>query len=363
MTSNPIVTLDGVAKRYGAFLALQETDLAIAEGEFVTLLGPSGCGKTTTLRLIGGFEQASAGRIAIAGQDVTDSPPYRRPVNTVFQDYALFPHMSVAENIGYGLSVKSGRVAKAEQDRRVAEALTMVGLEGKAGMRPGALSGGQRQRVAMARAIVRRPRVLLLDEPLSALDVKLREGMQVELKRLHRELGITFLMVTHDQNEALALSDRIVVMKEGRIAQVGSPTDLYDRPASPYVADFIGGANLADAEALGGGAFRLAGGQVLHSRRGEAASLAAGRHASLGLRAEHLHVTAAGAENTLACTVMERLFHGDRLRVELMPEGAERPIFAELPRTAAPAELAPGDRVTIGIDPADVLLFEAEGGR
>jgi len=359
MTSNPIVTLDGVAKRYGAFVALHETDLTIAEGEFVTLLGPSGCGKTTTLRLIGGFEQASAGRIAIAGEDVTESPPYQRPVNTVFQDYALFPHMSVAENIGYGLSVKSGRVGKAERDRRVGDALAMVGLSGMAGRRPGALSGGQRQRVAMARAIVRRPRVLLLDEPLSALDVKLREGMQVELKRLHRELGITFLMVTHDQTEALALSDRIVVMREGRIAQVGSPTELYDRPLSPYVADFIGGANLVEAEALGGGAFRLAGGQVLHSRRDGAAAAKGG--VRLGLRPEHLHVAAAETENALSCTVRERLFHGDRLRLELVAEGIEGAIFAELARGAVPADLASGGRVSIGIDPAEVLVFTGGG--
>ena len=200
MTSNPIVALSGVTKSYGIFTALHATDLAIGEGEFVTLLGPSGCGKTTTLRVIGGFEHASSGLVEIAGKDVTGAPPYRRPVNTVFQDYALFPHMSVAENIGYGLSVKSNNVPAGERKKRVGQALEMVGLGGMANRRPGELSGGQRQRVAMARAIVRRPRVLLLDEPLSALDVKLREGMQVELKRLHRELGITFLMVTHDVN-------------------------------------------------------------------------------------------------------------------------------------------------------------------
>ncbi|MFC3074269.1 ABC transporter ATP-binding protein [Shinella pollutisoli] len=355
MTSSPIVALDGVQKRYGAFVALHETDLAIAEGEFVTLLGPSGCGKTTTLRLVGGFEEASAGRIAIAGEDVTERPPYRRPVNTVFQDYALFPHMSVAENIGYGLTVRSGRIGRAERDRRVADALSMVGLDGMAERRPGALSGGQRQRVAMARAIVRRPRVLLLDEPLSALDVKLREGMQVELKRLHRELGITFLMVTHDQTEALALSDRIVVMNQGRIAQIGSPTELYDHPASPYVADFIGAANLLDAQALGGGAFRLAGGQTMASRRADAA---AGRKVSLGIRPERLLVASSAGGNALDCTVTERLFHGDRLRVELALDGATRPLFAEMARTAAAEGFAPGSRVTVHADPADVMVFE-----
>jgi spermidine/putrescine transport system ATP-binding protein len=369
MTSSPIVALDGVAKRYGAFVALHETDLSIAEGEFVTLLGPSGCGKTTTLRLIGGFEQASAGRIAIAGQDVTQSPPYRRPVNTVFQDYALFPHMSVAENIGYGLSVRSGRVEKAECRRRVGDALALVGLEGMADRRPGALSGGQRQRVAMARAVVRRPRVLLLDEPLSALDVKLREGMQVELKRLHRELGITFLMVTHDQNEALALSDRIVVMNEGRIAQIGSPSDLYDNPATPYVADFIGAANLVEAVALGREgdicAFRLTNGAVVSSRRAEAAKVAAGGRVILGVRPQRLMVACpqGAATNAFACTVMERLFHGDRLRIELAPEGGGKPLFAELARMAVPAEVFPGRRLAVHVDPADVMVFDAGEGR
>ncbi len=369
MTSSPIVALDGVAKRYGAFVALHETDLAIAEGEFVTLLGPSGCGKTTTLRLIGGFEQASVGRIAIAGQDVTESPPYRRPVNTVFQDYALFPHMSVAENIGYGLSVRSGRLEKTERRRRVAEALALVGLEGMADRRPGALSGGQRQRVAMARAVVRRPRVLLLDEPLSALDVKLREGMQVELKRLHRELGITFLMVTHDQTEALALSDRIVVMREGRIAQIGSPADLYDHPATPYVADFIGAANLLEAEALGREgdvcAFRLVNGATLRSRRREAAVATTGSRVTLGVRPERMMAARpeTGAANALDCIVMERLFHGDRLRIELAPEGGGKPLFAELARTALPVAVSAGSRLAVHIDPDDVMVFDAGGGK
>lgn len=369
MTSNSIVALSGVAKTYGNFTALHATDLSIGEGEFVTLLGPSGCGKTTTLRLIGGFEEASSGRIEIAGNDVTQSPPYRRPVNTVFQDYALFPHMSVVENIGYGLSVKSNNVPAAERKKRVSDALAMVGLEGMGNRRPGELSGGQRQRVAMARAIVRRPRVLLLDEPLSALDVKLREGMQVELKRLHRELGITFLMVTHDQNEALGLSDRIVVMKHGRIAQIGTPTELYDNPATPYVADFIGAANLFEATAAGHEgeltAFKLGNGAIIRSHRSSSSPLPVSGAAMLGIRPERFHTAAFDGANRLDCTVLETLFHGDRQRIELTVEGISRPVFAELPRLSVLTQgaTAQGSRITLYVDPADVLAFAEGDGR
>lgn len=325
MTSNPIVTLAGVAKRYGAFLALQETDLAIAEGEFVTLLGPSGCGKTTTLRLIGGFEQASAGRIAIAGQDVTDSPPYRRPVNTVFQDYALFPHMSVAENIGYGLSVKSGRVAKAERDRRVADALAMVGLEGKAGMRPGALSGGQRQRVAMARAIVRRPRVLLLDEPLAALDAKLKESLRDELAELLRRLHITAVHVTHDQQEALAIADRLAVMRGGRIVQVGRGEDLYRTPAHPFVAEFLGRVNRLDRnDAARQQGVVMLGGLALPCPEGMAAQPA------LLVRPEDIEL---GPPQTGwgQARVVQRTFLGERVQLRL-DTGDQPPLLAEAGR-------------------------------
>jgi spermidine/putrescine transport system ATP-binding protein len=360
MTARPIVSLEGVTKTYGNFTALHATDLAVGEGEFVTLLGPSGCGKTTTLRLVGGFERATAGRILISGEDVTSRPPYERPVNTVFQDYALFPHMSVAENIGYGLSVKSNNVPKPDRAKRVAEALALVGLEGMAGRRPEELSGGQRQRVAMARAIVRRPRVLLLDEPLSALDVKLREGMQVELKRLHRELGITFVMVTHDQTEALALSDRIVVMNQGRVAQIGSPTELYDNPATPYVADFIGAANLLDAKAAGRdgelATFRV-GGTVLRSAR--TASLAIIDRATLGIRPERFLVSATESANKLDLTIKEVLFHGDRLRIELVMDGIDKPLFAELPRTALPSAspVETGSRIKLHVEPSDIFIF------
>ncbi|MBL0373787.1 ABC transporter ATP-binding protein [Rhizobium sp. KVB221] len=370
MTSRPIVTLDGVAKTYGTFTALDTTDLALGEGEFVTLLGPSGCGKTTTLRLIGGFEFANRGRIQIAGQDVTDRPPYQRPVNTVFQDYALFPHMSVADNIGYGLSVKANNVPRAERNKRVADTLSMVGLTGMSDRRPGELSGGQRQRVAMARAIVRRPRVLLLDEPLSALDVKLREGMQVELKRLHRELGITFLMVTHDQTEALALSDRIVVMNQGRIVQIGSPTELYDAPATPYVADFIGASNLVEAQFAGidndFDLLKLADGTILRrKRKSNDRAFAAGQAVLAGIRPERLQTRPFEGANTLQGCVVETLFHGDRVRMELGLAGAAKPIFTEVTRTAASAaaSLLPGSTLSLHVDPADIMIFPAEAGR
>ncbi len=217
-------------------------DLDVAEGEFFSMLGPSGSGKTTTLRMIAGFERPSGGRIELHGQEVANLPPFERNVNTVFQDYALFPHMSVADNVGYGLLVR--KVPKPERSRRVSESLAMVRLSGYERRRPSQLSGGQRQRVALARALINRPRVLLLDEPLGALDLKLREEMQIELKTIQREVAITFIYVTHDQEEALTMSDRIAVFNRGRIEQVGSPADVYERPATAFVAGFVGTSNL-----------------------------------------------------------------------------------------------------------------------
>jgi len=238
------VELVGARKSYGEVVAVDDVDLRVAAGEFFTLLGPSGSGKTTTLRLIAGFEQPDAGEVRLAGADITRRPPYARDVNTVFQDYALFPHMTVAENVGYGLRVKG--TGRAERARAVNEVLATVRLEGHAKRKPLQLSGGQRQRVALARAIVNRPRVLLLDEPLGALDLKLRQEMQVFLKSLQRDLGMTFIYVTHDQEEALTMSDRIAVFNEGRIEQVGEPAEVYDRPASEFVAGFVGTSNIVD---------------------------------------------------------------------------------------------------------------------
>ena len=238
--------LEGVSKRYGRVLAVDDVSLAVAEGEFFTLLGPSGSGKTTLLRLIAGFERPDAGRIDLGGKDVTMVPPYARATNTVFQDYALFPHMTVAANVEYGLKVR--HLPREERRRRVAEGLTLVRLTGLGYRRPNQLSGGQRQRVALARAIVNQPEVLLLDEPLGALDLKLRVEMQVELKRIQRELGITFIYVTHDQDEALTMSDRVAVLNGGRIEQLGSPVDLYEHPGNEFVAGFIGVSNVIERD-------------------------------------------------------------------------------------------------------------------
>ena len=236
------VRLEAVRKVFGDTEAVAGIDLEIADGEFFSMLGPSGSGKTTTLRMIAGFEQPTSGRILLHGHDVTGVPPFDRDVNTVFQDYALFPHMNVADNVGYGLMVR--KVERADRERRIAEALRMVRLAGFARRKPSQLSGGQRQRVALARALVNRPRVLLLDEPLGALDLKLREEMQIELKAIQQQVGITFIYVTHDQEEALTMSDRLAVFNEGRVEQVGSPADVYERPETPFVAGFVGTSNL-----------------------------------------------------------------------------------------------------------------------
>jgi putative spermidine/putrescine transport system ATP-binding protein len=244
MERSPALRVAGLRKTYGDVVALQGLDLEVAPGEFFTMLGPSGSGKTTTLRLIAGFDRPDAGTVELGGEDVTRRPPYQRDVNTVFQDYALFPHMTVGENVAYGLMVKG--MGRRERAQRAAEALELVRLPGLQARKPIQLSGGQRQRVALARALVNRPRVLLLDEPLGALDLKLRQEMQLELKRIQRELteGITFVYVTHDQEEALTMSDRIAVFSEGRLEQVGTPGEIYERPVNAFVAGFVGTSNI-----------------------------------------------------------------------------------------------------------------------
>jgi putative spermidine/putrescine transport system ATP-binding protein len=242
----PAVRVAGVRKRYGSVTALAGVDLTIRAGEFFTLLGPSGSGKTTLLRLLAGFEHPDGGQIELAGRDVTKTPPYARDVNTVFQDYALFPHMTVLQNIEYALRVR--RVPKPERREKASQALEMVQLHGLGERKPAQLSGGQRQRVALARAIVNEPQVLLLDEPLGALDLKLRQEMQIELQHVQREVGITFVYVTHDQEEALSMSDRIAVLNQGRIEQVGPPMEVYERPSTSFVAGFIGISNLIERD-------------------------------------------------------------------------------------------------------------------
>jgi spermidine/putrescine transport system ATP-binding protein len=255
------IRLEGVTKRFGDAAAVNEVTLDIHKGEFFSMLGPSGCGKTTTLRMIAGFEQPTEGRILLDGEPVGDVPPYKRNVNTVFQSYALFEHLNVADNVAFGLKRK--KVAKDEIEQRVADALELVDMGRRAKARPDELSGGQQQRVALARALVNRPSVLLLDEPLGALDLKLRRQMQVELKDIQREVGITFVYVTHDQEEALAMSDRIAVMHDGRVMQCAAPEEVYEHPGESFVAGFIGISNLMEGVAQGDGKVKIASGQVV----------------------------------------------------------------------------------------------------
>ncbi|HEX5375761.1 MAG TPA: ABC transporter ATP-binding protein [Solirubrobacterales bacterium] len=288
MTGTPSVELRGVTKRFGELVAVDGLDLDLASGEFFTLLGPSGCGKTTTLRMIAGFEQPDAGEIRIEGAGVAGLPPHKRPTNTVFQSYALFPHLSVEDNVAFGLKRK--RVPKEDIRKRVAAELERVGLANEARRRPAQLSGGMQQRVALARALVNLPKVLLLDEPLGALDLKLRKGLQVELKRIQREVGITFVYVTHDQEEALTMSDRIAVMNRGRVEQVAGPEEVYERPATTFVAGFIGVSNLMPATVTGEGEVRLDQGPTLHS---DTAGLATGARCYAVVRPEKLRIDAA----------------------------------------------------------------------
>jgi len=287
------VSLEGVTKRFGDFAAVDDLSLEIGSGEFFTLLGPSGCGKTTTLRMVAGFEEPSAGTIKIDGEDQAGKPAYKRPTNTVFQSYALFPHLTVGENVGFGL--KRRGVAKAEIAGRVDAELERVGLPGEGNRRPSQLSGGQQQRVALARALVNLPKVLLLDEPLGALDLKLRKGLQVELKRIQREVGITFVYVTHDQEEALTMSDRIAVMNHGRVEQVARPEEVYARPATTFVAGFIGVSNLMPAVTEAGSAgstrVRLDAGVELNVAGN---GFAPGERCHAVVRPEKLHIRSAG---------------------------------------------------------------------
>jgi len=291
----PSVRLERVTKRFGDFAAVREMDMSIPRGQFFTMLGPSGCGKTTTLRMVAGFEDPSEGRVFLDEEDVTGLPPFRRPTNTVFQSYALFPHRSVEQNVAFGLQRQ--KVEKAEVRRRVGEELERVGLAPEAKRKPAQLSGGQQQRVALARALVNRPAVLLLDEPLGALDLKLRKQLQVELKRIQRDVGITFIYVTHDQEEALTMSDRIAVMNHGVVEQVSDPETVYERPATTFVAGFIGVSNLMPGEVIsanGGGAqLRLDAGPTVRTPQAE--GVQPGQRAHAVVRPEKLVLESAAA--------------------------------------------------------------------
>ncbi|MGX5181249.1 ABC transporter ATP-binding protein [Streptomyces avermitilis] len=326
------IRLQGLRKVFGDTAAVTGVDLEISDGEFFSMLGPSGSGKTTVLRMIAGFESPTAGRIELAGQEVTGLAPFERDVHTVFQDYALFPHMTVEQNVAYGLKVR--KVPRAERLARARKALADVRLEAFGTRRPSQLSGGQRQRVALARALVGRPRVLLLDEPLGALDLKLREQMQVELKAIQREVGITFVFVTHDQEEALTMSDRIAVFNRGRIEQVGTPAEIYERPATPFVASFVGTSNLLSGES----AQRIVGAPGTYSIRPEKIRVL-GESAHAG---DPQYSTATG-------TVVEVVYLGDvtRFLVDLDAGGRLTALQQNLETSSADVAAYRGTRVTL----------------
>ncbi len=353
----PSVTLRGVTKRFGDFVAVRSMDLEIPRGEFFTMLGPSGCGKTTTLRMVAGFEEPSEGVVLLDGDDVTGLPPFRRPTNTVFQSYALFPHMSVEKNVAFGLERRS--ISREEVRTRVAQELERVGLSAEAKRRPRQLSGGQQQRVALARALVNRPAVLLLDEPLGALDLKLRKQLQVELKRIQRDVGITFVYVTHDQEEALTMSDRIAVMNRGVVEQLDNPEEIYERPRTTFVAGFIGVSNLMPGEvvssATGVAELRLDAGPTV---RAGAAEASVGERAHAVVRPEKLQLHGAngvGAQGAAsvqgqvdsslylgtATQVVVRLDDGTRMTV-LVPN-ADEEARRRLPATGDRAQLTWAD--------------------
>ena len=357
------IRLEGVTKSFKETVAVDDVSLTVAEGEFFSLLGPSGCGKTTTLRMIGGFEEPTSGSIYLGGKDVTGVPPYKRDVNTVFQSYALFPHLDVFNNVAYGLKRK--KVDAAEAHKRVEEILQLVDLEGYGSRRTTQLSGGQQQRVALARALVNRPQVLLLDEPLGALDLKLRKQMQLELKRIQQEVGITFIYVTHDQEEAMTMSDRLAVMNAGHMEQVGEPHVVYELPRTPFVAGFLGASNLLPGEIVGAedgrATVRLASGATvtipsdrLPVERGPV---------QIGVRPEKLHIGAAGGDgddtNSIDATVGMSTYTGVSTSYECVAEDGSKLVVYVQNLNSKQERVAAGDRVRLAWDPEHTFAVAA----
>ncbi len=357
--SSDVITLAGVEKRFGDFVAVDDVSFSIAEGEFFSMLGPSGCGKTTTLRMIAGFEVPTSGQIRLRDADVSRVPPHKRNVNTVFQHYALFPHMTILENVAYG--PRSRRTKRVEAERRATEMLELVQLGEFAARKPNQLSGGQQQRVALARALVNLPEALLLDEPLGALDLKLRQYMQLELKRIQREVGITFVYVTHDQEEALTMSDRIAVMNRSKVEQIGTPVEIYERPVSVFVASFIGQANMVSAVSAG----RDGEGHVVQAMGSVVPAVG---HGDLGtgaltlmIRPERVRLTRSSPaetapEGSVVATITSMVFQGPVIRVAARPaDGSE--LVAHLPPDAASTMPQPGDEVWCSWDRDSALLL------
>ena len=340
------IELRGVVKRYGSQSALRGIELEIRDGEFFCLLGPSGCGKTTTLNLIGGFVALTEGEIWIRGRRIDTLPPHKRPVNTVFQSYALFPHMNVRENVRFGL--KMDRVPHADSSRRVEQALALVGLEDFGDRMPAQLSGGQQQRVAVARALVKRPAVLLLDEPLGALDLKLRQRLQIELAQIHRDVGTTFVYVTHDQEEAMSMADRIAVMNDGRVEQLGTPEEIYRRPASRFVADFIGNSNFF-AATVDGEVARLGDGSRVPCAGGAGA-------ATLMVRPESIRL--AHDDGCIRGRVVQTSFLGDHVRIAVETPASDAPVIVALHEATTVADV--GDEVALSWSAADGIVLEAD---